>query len=379
MERRFRDFVNLVVLVTLIGGILLFVGCSKKEPEKYKIGADLFLTGNQAVLGEFAKNALMLAEEEINVRGGINGREIQIVYADSKDTPKDAIAAFNRLLSVEKVPVIISTGDAVSISLIPIADEKKVVLFATIAATPGITEKSEWFFRGFITADAQAETMSNFAFHKLNLRKIAVLYINNEFGLASLKAFRESFEEYGGQIVGTESYEINDTNLRPQLIKLKPLNPEGIWVTGFGPAYGVAIKQIREMEINTTILADNSLSVPYTRQQIGEGVEGAFFSSTLFDAESPASEKAAQFVEKYTKKYGSPPSFMSAFAYDDLMVIAKAIELKGYSSPAIREGLLSVQDYQGVMGRLSFSPTGEMNFRIIVKKVEQGKAVDVSK
>jgi branched-chain amino acid transport system substrate-binding protein len=368
--------VGLIALIIGSIGVFTLTGC-KKGPDVYKIGAIVFLTGPQASLGAEVKNALTVASDEINEKGGIKGKKLEILYQDSKDSPKDAIMAFNKL-TMEKLPVMISTGDVVSLNLAPSADEKKIPIVATVAAGPDIPKKSDWVFRVFIQVDRQARTMADYAHKELGLKSVAVLYINNEYGVAAYTIFKDNFEKLGGRVTNSETYGIMDRNIRSQITKLKGGNPEAIYVAGFGEGYGACIKQIRELKFNGLILSDNTLSIPYFQQQTTPANEGAYFTSTLYDEKSEV-PLAANFIKKYREKFGSDPGFIGAFAYDALRLIATAIEKGGYSSKGIRKTLLSIKNYEGIVGKISFTEDRDLEFPLVVKKIEKGKANIVSK
>jgi branched-chain amino acid transport system substrate-binding protein len=366
-----------VVIIAIIIGIRYAITRPTVEvAQEYKIGAIVFLTGPQAPLGAEVQNALRVAQEELNEKGGVNGKKINILYEDSKDSPRDAIAAFNRL-ETQNVPVIISTGDVVSLNLTPIVDEKKIPMIATVAAGPDIPQKSDWVFRVFIQATRQAETMGSYAAQQLRMKSAAVLSINNEFGVATSGKFKETFERLGGKVTGAETFGVADRDVRAQVTKLKAANPDAIYITGFGDGYAACIKQVRELKFAGTILSDSSLSIPYFQQQTTPANEGAYFTSTLFDA-NYEQQQARGFFARYRAKFNSDPGFVGAFAYDSLNLIAAALARGDDTPKGIRDSLLSLKDYQGAIGKMSFDAQGEVSFPLVVRKMQNGKAVTVS-
>jgi branched-chain amino acid transport system substrate-binding protein len=363
-------------LVVLGTGLIVTIGVIRSKRlarSHYRVGAIVFLTGPQAPLGEEVKNALQIATDELNNKGGIGGKSVEVLYEDSKDTPRDAIMAFYRL-NTEQVPVIISTGDVVSLNLAPIVGEKQIPMIATVAAGPDITKISNYVFRVFLQTAPPAELMADFAYKKLGLRSIAILSINNEFGLASDAAFKNKFEGLGGRITGIDHYNITDRDVRAQIVKLQVAGPEGIFVGGFGEGYGACIKQVREMKFKGLLLTTNSLSIPYFQKQTQPASEGAYFTSTLYDEyyEAPV---ASNFTRKYKERFGSNPSYIGAFAYDSLKLVGIAIERGGYTPVGIRKALLEVKDYEGVVGPMAFDNQGELSFPLVVKQIQNGRPV----
>jgi branched-chain amino acid transport system substrate-binding protein len=359
--------------VVVLAAVVMGTRCNRNTgPNELRIGTIVFLTGPQAALGTEVKNAVNQAQDELNQKGGINGKKINILLEDSKDSPKDAIAAFNRL-ETQGVPVILATGDVVSLNLAPIVADRKIPMMATVAAGPEIPQKSGWVFRLFIQATRQADTIANYAAKDLNLKSAAVLAINNEFGNATSATFKSTFEKMGGKITGIETYEVTDRDVRTQITKLKGTNPQAIYITGFGDGYGACIKQVRELKFTGTMLSDATLSTPFFQQQTAPANEGAYFTSTLYDENSQQSP-AREFISNYRARYNADPSFFAAFAYDSFGVIAAAIARSDGTPQGIRNALAATKDYQGVIGKMSFLENGDSDFPLVVKKIENGKA-----
>jgi branched-chain amino acid transport system substrate-binding protein len=364
--------------VVVAAVIVIGIRCSsgfRSDSNEHRIGAIVFLTGPQAALGTEVKNAVSLAQDEVNQRGGVNGKKINVLFEDSKDSPRDAIAAFNRL-ETQNVPVIVATGDVVSLNLAPIVAERKIPMVATIAAGPEIPQKSGWVFRLFIQATRQADTIANYSAKNLGIKTAAVLAINNEFGNATSATFKSTFERLGGRITGIETYEVADRDVRTQITKLKGTNPDAIYITGFGDGYGACIKQVRELKFTGTMLSDATLSTPFFQQQTAPAHEGAYFTSTLYDENSQQSP-AREFILSYRAKYNVDPSFFAAFAYDSFGLIVSALAKSDGTPQGIRDALAATKDYQGVIGKMSFIENGDSDFPLVVKKIQNWKPIIV--
>jgi branched-chain amino acid transport system substrate-binding protein len=368
--RNFKLTLIFSLILILLGNF--FLGC-KKEPKTIKIGAIVFLTGPQAMLGEEVKNGLLLALDEINKEGGINGKKLELILTDSKDSPKDAIMAFNMLLS-KNVSLILCTGDVVTLNLAPLADKHQIPLVTVVGAGPGITENSKWTFRFFVRGDYQAKLIASYASEDLKIRTVAILYLNNEYGVTTSRIFKETFESKGGRIVASESYNITDKDVRSQISKLLNTNPQAVYLTGFGEGYAVCIKQLRELGFKGLILTSEcELSRPVFRGLTLPAANGAYYVDTPFD-EIVESSRAQEFVKKYQNKYGVIPSFFSAFAYDALRFITLVIKKAGTSKESIKEALLSTK-MEGVFGTVSFNQNRDLEVSLTIKKLIDGKPV----
>jgi len=344
-------------------------------PAVVRVGAIVFLTGPQAALGTEVQGALDLLVEEVNGSGGINGRQLQIRYEDSRDQPKDAITAFRRFAD-ENLPVLISTGDVVSLNLASFAEESRIPLVATVAAGPEIARPNS-VFRVWIQATRQGERMAEHAAVALKLKRVAVLRINNEFGEASAGAFTKTFTGRSGTVTATETFGVADREVRNQIVKLRGTKPEGIFVTGFGDGYGAAIKQIRESGFRGQLMTDATLSIPFFRGQTSPANEGAYLATTPYD-ETSTEPRAMHFTQRWRAKYKSEPSFVGAFAYDALGMVVSVMKQGATTRAQVGQALSAMKSYDGAIGPLRFTAGSDLDFPIVIKHIEKGRQVRVS-
>jgi branched-chain amino acid transport system substrate-binding protein len=342
----------------------------------YKIGALLPLTGNASFIGEYVKNGIELATEEINAGGGINGTKIEMLYEDTKNDPKEGVSIVNKLTSIEKVPVVISAMTGVTNAIIPIADRNNTVVFATTVSASGVTEQSQNVFRLFITADIDASTMAKFAAVSLKLKKIAIIHVNDDFGLSFAKVFTSIFQGKDRKVIFTEGYDKGTSDYRTLLLKLKKASPDAVYLLGYDNNLGIIPKQLRELDITMPILSIGTIAQPNVLLQAGNALNVTYFTTTEFSADNPMNEASKKFIENYRKKYGKAPNYFSAFAYDSVKLIANAIKIKGYSPEGVRSGLLGIKDFKGTTGSITIKSNRDADFKMVVKKIEDGKVTD---
>ncbi len=374
MNFRFAFFA--IVLLIIACGLYIVLprySQTNKQERKdsvIKIGAIVFLTGNQSTLGSEVNNAFNIAMEDINKKGGLNGKKVQLIVEDSKDLPKDGIMAFNKLV-MDKIPIIITTGDVVSLSIAPIANKDSVILLTTIAAGSEITQNGEWVYRVWIQAERQAKAIADYTFQNLKIKKSAILFINNDYGITSSNIFKRIFTQFGGTITGMDSYSIEQKDIKNQIIKLIQNKPEAIFVTGFGMGYANCIRQLRSMNYKGLIVTDNTFSIPFFQEQTKSANEGIYFTSTLFD-ENSMDSISYNFSKKYFENYNMKPSFVGAFAYDALNLAIHCIEQGEYNNIKMKYVLNNLNNYKGLIGNIKFNKTGEIDFPLVIKKMEKG-------
>jgi branched-chain amino acid transport system substrate-binding protein len=380
MSKTIKIILWLVVAVIVIGGI--WYGVSKKSialptKEPIKIGAILPLTGHGSFVGESQKNGIELAVEVINNQGGINGRELKIIYEDSRSDPKEAVSAFNRIVTTEKnVNTVIVSLSSVANALLPLADANDVNLIMLAVSLPGITDRSERAFRFNPGSDDEARKLVEFLHNKLpQINSIAVVYINDEFGVGAAKVFKNTFS---GKIVVEEAYSPTETDFKTIITKIKASEAKGVYVIGYTPAVPKLMKQLKEMGVNLPIFANMAMTIPSFREAAGEAAEGTYYTTNLFD---PGSQdpKVIDFVIKYQRKYNSLPNFFAAFAYDSINILKEAISKEGYSSKGVREGLLKIKDFPGTVGTTTIPLNRDVNYPLRVVRLEKGVLKEVYK
>jgi len=362
----------LVALSLTIAGAVL-PGCQPKG--EIKIGTVFPLTGDAAVYGESLKNGIELAKEEINAKGGIKGRMINVIYEDDVNVPSTGVSAFRKLVETQNVPVIIGgAGSSVALALAPIANEEKVVLLSPTATAPALTQAGKYFFRTWPSDNYDGGYMAKFAFEKLGLRKVSILYVNNDYGLGIANVFKDDFTKLGGEILNSESYELGATDVRAQLTKIKAQNPEAIYLPGYFKEFSVILRQIRELGIKSKILSVNSFYDPKLLEIAGDAAEGAIFTYPTYDPTS-TEPIIKEFVEAYKAKYGKEPDAFAVQGYDALKIIAYAIEQEGYSADDIQKGLAQIKDFPAVGGRTTFDENGDVIKPLRILSVENGEFV----
>lgn len=370
LKKWFGVSIVTLLVVFIVSTTLSEFSCSKKE-EVIKIGAILPLTGNAAVVGGWYQNGIEIAVDEINETGGINDKKVKIVYGDSKNDPKEGVAITQRLINVDKLPVIVSAMSSVTMAIIPIIDEAKTVLVCGLTR-PGITDLSPYLFRYFLRMDLEGERMANFAYTDLRIRKVVTFYVNDEAGLRGQEAFQKIFKDLGGQILAAESFDIGNTDLRSVLIKLKSLNPDAFYFVGYEKTMGIAIKQLHEIGASKTILANAGLAIGSVRGIAGEAAEGAYFTTAYF---FPESEKpiVRDFANTYRNKFKSEPVAEAGYYYGIIRMVSKAIENQGYNTESIRKGLLEIKNMPGVCGDITVLPNGDVDVPIAIAIFKEGK------
>ncbi len=362
-----------ILCVTII--VILIIPSNKKTDE-IKIGVLTTLTGQSARYGQAALNGILLARDEINRNRGIRGKLISLILEDDGSETNRAVSAFRKLASIDKVPIIIGPiSSSAAMACSPIANEFGVILFSPSAATPEFTSPNDYTFRNRVCSEFEVAELARISYQKLGLNKIAILYVNNDYGLGNKIYFENAFKNYGGEIVLIEPFDEGATDLRNQLTKIKQTTPDGIFIVGQGSEGGYILKQARELGIKVQFLSTITIQRTDVIETAGNSAEGVIFSLPIYDP--TISEKAIEFAKKYRGKYGQEADMFAGNGYDALYIIQYAIEKGGYSAENIRNVLFNIKNFPGITGNTTFDMNGDVSKPVGFKKIQNGKFIEL--
>jgi len=361
-----------ILIINIVSSFIVFNGCDKKQESVIKIGAVLPLTGKSAQYGNWIKNAIDLGVGEVNSSGGINGYQLKVIYEDDQANPKIASNVMEKLVNIEKVPVVIgSWASAAVLAQAPIAERNKIILMG-IALSPKIKDAGDFIFRIQPDAKFYLKPILPLIFDSLKLKTAAILYINNEFGVDQADYFKKKYQELGGKIVFEDNFVQGVSDFRNVLTKMKRFKPEAVFV----PCYtevGFVLKQARELNIKTQFVASVPFENPQNLEIAGETAEGVIYPYHYIDGE--LTDKGKLFVEKYTEQYSEPPEGFAILGYEAIKIIAEKLKSCGTDTDCIKNELYKTKNFQGLTGPIGFDSYGEVNMPIFIKTVKNGNFV----
>ena len=370
---------KLAVLAAVIALVAFAAAPSARAADTIKIGAAFALSGSIAVYGEGFKKCVDLAVEEINAKGGIKGKKIEIVYEDNKSNPKDCVTAVRKLITVDKVPVIFGpAGSSNFMATAPVAQKNRVVLISAQGAAVGLTRAGEYIFRVFPSDTLQGPHLAKLAVSK-GFKKVPVMYVNNDWGLGLKNAFMDAYKKMGGTVTDVIAYDEKKTDYRSELLRASKGNPPAIVNLTYINEGAVQFKQAFEMGIKTQWLCGSAARAPKMVELAGKAAEGVIGTYPSV----PQNTKQYQaFKEAYKRKYGDDkiPIF-GDYNYDMVYLTAKAIEKGGTTADGIRKALPQVaKGYRGVTGDKTFDSERSPKFAEYgIWIVRDGKIEDYKK
>ncbi|WP_164016521.1 ABC transporter substrate-binding protein [Pyxidicoccus trucidator] len=312
------------------------------------------LTGSEASFGTVVRDGIQFAVEEANAAGGVKGRKVELRSYDSQGRIEESVAAAQRLLTQDRVVLIL--GDVTSSGSLAIADAvqaARVPMVTPSATHPDVTKKGNYIFRTCFIDPFQGGAMARFARENLKLERVAVLHdARNASSLGLSEAFQDAFKKLGGSVVGVESYSKGDTDYRAPLLAVKKVKPQALYLPGFYSEVGVIARQARELGMTQPLLGGDGWESDRIFELAGGALEGAYYSSHYAE-DNPAPE-LQRFITAFRARYGRSPEAASALGYDAARVALAAIaRAEPLSGPAIRDALAATKDFPGATGTLS--------------------------
>ncbi len=360
--KRVSKVLTALVLGTVLAGLATGCGGGEKKADTIKVGANLEMTGGSASYGISSKNAIELAFKEINEKGGINGKQLELVVADNKSEAAEATNAMQKLVSQDNVVAVI--GPNLSSSVIAasaINNSAKVLDIAPMATNPYVTvdqasgKTKDFNYRTCFIDPFQGTVMAKFATAELGVGNAAVLIDNSsDYAKGLAQFFKENFVKEGGAVTAEESYLQKDTDFKATLTKIKATNPDFLYVPGYYQEVGLIVKQARELGMNMPIAGGDGWDSAKMPEIAGAAALNNTYFSSLYSPED-SSDINKNFVAAYEKAYGQKPDVFAALSYDSALLVAEAIKNAGSTEPAkISEAMAKINGFSGVSGSVTF-------------------------
>lgn len=343
-----------------------------KNDSTIRVGVIIHMTGEAASLGVPLKNGFLLAETTVNSQGGVNGKRLQLIIEDSKNTVKGTVMAYNKLLS-QNVSAIITTGDIEYRAINACLNNGGRIPVIGTACTGGISEnRSSLLYRYCYSEESQDIDLVKFVISGLGRKKMSILYPNNLYGQDIIKYTKRGFEELGGTIVGSYPYDESSTGQKDTVVKVLKDAPEVVCLRGIGIGFESIIKTLRELGFKGPIVGDITLGLPDTIRNNTTALEDCFYVAADVDRES-TNEVIVDYLSKYKTRFNVEGSFWDALSYDSCMVVVEAIrESNGKPLQSVLDHLKPIQ---GVLGAFSFNKNREIDFRTSVYVIRNGNSV----
>lgn len=318
---------------------------------EFKIGVTLALTGQGASWGQNAQRAIDLAVEEINAKGGVNGKKFKPLYEDfGQFDLKRASSAAHKFVSVDKVDLLLTLWSEDTEVVLPIASSKNLITLSIAAGKKDLPKRSPLLFRVWPSDETMVHASIGYA-RGLAAKNAAILYEQSAYHEAQAKLINEEWSNKMQTEPVSLPVRSDSADFRTEILKIKNANSDVLFVqTGYGIG-GLIAKQVRSLGIKFPIISTTGSDDPNFRRAAGSSALGI-----IFPRYKPAT---STFVSKFKSKYNAAPGVPAANAYDAVKLIAWIIEHEGVSTEGIKKGLLSVRNFPGASGPITLDQNGD--------------------
>jgi branched-chain amino acid transport system substrate-binding protein len=318
-----------------------------------KVGVILPLTGDKATFGQESLNGLKLALD----KAGTDAPQVKLQVEDTQGTPSGSAAAVNKLISTDKVNVIIGeVASSNTIAASTAAQSAKIPLMTHASTNDTITAGKEFISRICFVDSFQGAVMAKFAATTLKAKTAAILVdSDSDYSRGLRDSFKKAFAAAGGSIKDELiiSYSQKDRDFKTQLIKVRKAAPDVVFIPGYYTQVGSILRQAKELKLNTKFLGTDGWDSPDLFKIAGPAASAGHYVSSHFAADD-TDPRVQEFVRNYKSRNKDNPGAMAALGYDAGFFMRAAVKKAGSNDPLkIRDAIASMKNFDGITGRIT--------------------------
>jgi branched-chain amino acid transport system substrate-binding protein len=361
----------------LLASVMMLTGLSVAWAD-IKIGVFGPMTGDAAGYGQSLREVVDLVVKEKNAAGGVIGQKLVPIYGDDAGKPEQAVSVAKRLTTSDEVLVMLgSISSPASFAASQVAAQTETPQIVISGTAQRITTQGiPWVFRSALPDTKFAADLVDFIHEKFPAKKkVAFIYVNDDFGRGGFDGFKRRGEPLGFKIITEEKYTRGDLDFTSQLSRIKASGAD-ILVDWSRYAEGaLIIKQMRQMGIDLIYFGSDGQAHPKFRELAGSAAEGAYYP-THFSVTAVGDNKVAEgFVAKIRSAYNKDPDFVHAQGYDAMTATVQALEkARAVDKTKFRDALKTVE-FDGVRGRFKFDEKGDPTLKAAVVIIKSGQEV----
>lgn len=375
-----QKWIVFLLIVWVIG--CLSTAYAEKNASPYVIGAICSITGPNAPLGTPERDTLLMQEEQVNKKGGINGHPVKIIIEDDGSDNTNAVKAAKKLIDQDQVCALIgSSGTGPTMAIIPVAESGEVPL-VSMAAGLGITNPiKKWVFRSPQTDQLAVGRILDYLVKK-KMSKVAMIYDSNAYGSSGRDQLRALAPQYKVAIAAEEAFATKDTDMTVQLTKIRMTDAQAIICWGTNPGPAQVAKNIQQLGINLPLFMSHGVANQAFLDQSGSAANGVLLpAGKLIVAKElsiadPQRKLLLAYAKEYQDKYGKPADTFGGHAWDAFNMIARAMKKAGNDRAKLRDEIEKTNHLPGIGGIFTYTASnhdGLGNDAFVMVKVSDGK------
>ena len=372
--------------VAVLACALALTGCqggvSQKgegSRNKIKIGTITSLTGSNAAFGQAHKNGYAIALDELNSRGGLLGKTVELDYYDDQSRPDQAVQGVSKLVDLDNVPIILGAYSSENTrAIVPAVTQKQVPLLMPTATADNVMETgSPWTFR--ICAGSGAYATATVAFLKGTgaPKTMAIIYENTNFGQSNAQAMQAAAKQAGIEVVDTEAYQASTPDYKALLQRVKARSPAVIYFASYLLDASTLMRQAEQVGLNPayyTSAGTGFAAAEFPTPDKGAGRNAEYTFSVSQWLPSAKWKGSKEFDDKYVQRTGSHPAYHAIEAYITLLAAAEAIKkANSTDQKAIRDALKQLDMPETTFGPIRFDSKGQNQHPVLITQVQGGQ------
>ena len=380
-----RTTAGLLVLALAALALATSFGCAPgREAEPYVIGSIFSITGPASYLGEPERNTMEMVAEEINAKGGLNGHPLKLViYDDEGDVTKARLHA-EKLIQKDKVLAIIGPSlTHTSMAVLEVTQKAKLPLISC-AAGIGITAPAKdrvWVFKTAQTDQMAVNRIYQYL-QKQGLKNVAILTVSTGFGVSGKEQLTALAPQYGITVVAQEVFGEKDTDMTPQLTKIRGTPAQAVICWGTGPAPALVAKNIKQLGLTIPLIQSHGAASKKFIELAGDAGDGIIMPAgklviyNLLPDSDPQKAVCKEYDQKYQAKFKASASSFGGYASDALRMLTQALKKVGKDAEKIRSELEGTKNFVGVSGVFNMSPEDHNGLSpdcFVMVKIEKGE------
>ncbi|ACB07998.1 ABC transporter substrate-binding protein [Candidatus Korarchaeum cryptofilum] len=359
------------IVVILVAAAVFFLTMQPKEAGTVKIGLIAPLTGSLAEHGLDMKQAALLAVEEINSKGGILGKKVELVIEDTACKADLATAAVQKMITQDNVYAIVGEYcSTVTLAVQPTIMENKKLLLVPVSVATKITEQGyKYTFRSCANQWMQTTQRADWIVEHLKPKTAAMLGINDDYGREGLKIWGERVKAKGVTIVAEEYFDAGTTDFTPQLSKIKAANPDVIFVVANIRDAANILKQAHEIGLYKQFSMLGGVTSEEFLKLAGDDALGLVHVSYF----EPTSKRpvAQEFVQKFVQKWNRTPAMYAAGVWDAFMTLKYGVEKAGtWDVDKVAEAIKTIK-FEGAQGTIYYDEKGQAQTKVLLVQVQK--------
>lgn len=348
----------MIVLLIVVFGVYFRIMSISQKQEKIKVGFMAPLSGGDSSIGFSLLKGVELARKEF----GVN---IELVTEDSGCDKNKSANSIKKLIDQGVVAVIGEVCSSASLTALPVANQNKVVMISAASTSPKLSIENDYFFRTVPADNLQGKYAADLLI-KSGIKKLAIVYSNEDYGISFNKVLKDSFEKQGGQIVLEVPFETNRTNFSKEVLSIENSGTQGVFVISNSVASSVSfLKLFSTTKTSIKLFGSEAMNDYAVLSDVGRAIDGMVITAVNSGNKG--------FKQSYRVEYGSDSGLYAAQGYDALKTIFLAWKKGARTGEEIKNYLPQI-DFDGVSGQIKFDKFGDMVGNYEKLTVKNGKA-----